>query len=32
VLGRFREPTNEVRSLIDRAADIAEETVLSGSV
>ncbi len=29
VLGRFREPKEEVKLLIDRAADIAEETVLS---
>ena len=28
VLGRFREPKDEVRQLIDRAADAAEETVL----
>ena len=32
VLGRFREPKSEVQTLIDRAADVAEETVLGGSV
>ena len=32
VLGRFREPPDEVRLLIDRAADAAEEAVSSGSV
>jgi PTH1 family peptidyl-tRNA hydrolase len=31
VLGRFREPKDEVRLLIERAADAAEEVVLTGS-
>ncbi|HUE25851.1 MAG TPA: aminoacyl-tRNA hydrolase [Solirubrobacteraceae bacterium] len=30
VLGRFREPKDEVAALIDRAADAAERTVLEG--
>jgi PTH1 family peptidyl-tRNA hydrolase len=30
VLGRFREPKDEVRDLIRRAADLAEEAVTSG--
>ena len=30
VLGRFREPKEEVRLLIDRAADVAEEVVTTG--
>jgi PTH1 family peptidyl-tRNA hydrolase len=29
VLGRFREPPEEVRALVDRAADIAEEAVMA---
>jgi PTH1 family peptidyl-tRNA hydrolase len=31
VLGRFREPPEEVRDLIERAADAAERTVLEGT-
>jgi peptidyl-tRNA hydrolase, PTH1 family len=30
VLGRFREPKEDVKALIERAADVAERTVLSG--
>jgi peptidyl-tRNA hydrolase, PTH1 family len=30
VLGRFREPKDDVRALIEDAADAAEQTVLSG--
>jgi len=29
VLGRFREPKDEVQLLIERAADVAQETVLA---
>ena len=32
VLGRFREPKDEVRLLIERAADVAQETVLAEPV
>jgi peptidyl-tRNA hydrolase, PTH1 family len=31
VLGRFREPKADVQALIEEAADVAEQTVLSGS-
>lgn len=31
VLGRFREPKEEVRTLIEEAADVAERTVLDAS-
>ena len=31
VLGRFREPKDEVRALVEQAADTAERLVLEGS-
>jgi peptidyl-tRNA hydrolase, PTH1 family len=31
VLGRFREPKADVQAVIEEAADVAEQTVLSGS-
>ena len=32
VLGRFREPRDEVRDLVERAADVAEQAVTSESI